>query len=64
MLSLFANMSQRKAARVAGFMYLGLIVFGILGQVVRMSIIVPDDATETANNIMANEVKFNAANVS
>jgi len=64
MLSFFANMSQRRASRVAGFMYLGLIVFGILGQVVRMSIIVPDDATETANNIMANEVKFNAANVS
>ncbi len=64
MLNPFADMSQRKAARVAGFMYLGVIVFGIAGQVVRMGFIEPDDATETANNIMANTIKFSAANVS
>ena len=63
MLNLFAEMSQRKFAKVAGFMYLGLIVFGIASQVVRMGFIEPDDATKTANNIMANELKFNAANV-
>ncbi len=64
MLSLFTDMDQRKFARVAGLMYLGVIVFGIAGQVVRMGFIEPDDATETANNIMANEIKFSAANVS
>ncbi len=63
MLSLFTDMDQRKFARVAGLMYLTLIVLGIGGQVVRMGFIETDDATATANNIMANEVKFNAANV-
>lgn len=63
MLDLFADMTQRKAARIAGFMYLGLIVFGIISQVTRMSFIEPDDATQTANNIMANPGKFEAANV-
>ena len=64
MLNLFTDMDQKKFARVAGLMYLGVIVFGIAGQVVRMGFIEPDDATETANNIMANEIKFSAANVS
>ena len=63
MINPFADMDQRKAAKVAGLMYLGVILLGIGSQVVRMSIIVPDDATETANNIMANTIKFSAANV-
>ena len=56
--------SPQKTARVAGFMYLFVIVFGIAGQVVRMSFIEPGDAATTANNIMANEILFSAANVS
>ena len=63
MFKLFAEMSQRKFARVAGLMYLFVIVFGIAGQLIRMSFIVADDATQTANNIMGNEIVFNAANV-
>jgi len=51
-----ADSSQRKAARVAGVLYLILIVAGVLAQFfVRGSLIVPGDATATANNIMANE---------
>ena len=63
MLNPFADMDQRKAARVAGLMYLTLIIFGIGGQLTRSSFVEPDDATATANNIMANEIKFAAANV-
>ena len=58
------NTSQRKAARVAGFLYLILIVTGIIGQLARQSLIVPGDAATTANNIMANEMQFRGANVS
>jgi hypothetical protein len=53
----------KKRARIAGFMYLGVIVFGIVAQVIRMGIIVPGDATLTANNIMANGTLFSGANV-
>jgi hypothetical protein len=51
-------------ARIAGAVYLCLIVFGIGGQLARMSLIVSDNATETANNILANAMLFRAANVS
>jgi len=56
--------TQRKAARIAGFLYLGLIVFGIIGQLARSSLIVLGDAATTANNIMANEMQFRGANMS
>ena len=59
-----AETSPLVYARVAGFMYLFLIVFGIAGQVVRMSFIEPGDAATTANNIMSNEILFSAAKVS
>jgi len=52
-----ADLSQRKAARVAGLLYLILIVAGVFAQFfVRSKLIVPGDATATANNIMANEL--------
>jgi hypothetical protein len=53
----------KKWARIAGLMYLGVIVFGIVAQVIRMGIIVPGDAALTANNIMANGTLFSGANV-
>jgi len=56
--------TQRKAARVAGLLYLGLIVFGAIGHLARQSLIVSGDAATTANNIMANEMQFRGANVS
>jgi hypothetical protein len=53
----------KKRARIAGLMYLGVIVFGIIAQVIRMGIIVPGNAAETANNIMANGTLYSGANV-
>jgi hypothetical protein len=57
------DMELKKRARIAGLMYLGVIVFGIIAQVIRMGIIVPGNAAETANNIMANGSLFAGANV-
>ena len=46
--------SNKKTARIAGLLYLGVIVFGVLAEfLVRSKLIVPGDATATANNIMA-----------
>ena len=60
-----ADISLRKAARVAGLLYLMVIVSGIFAHyIVRSSLIVPGDAATTANNIMANEMQFRGANVS
>ena len=56
--------SIKKTSRIAGLMYLGVIVFGIIGQLARSSLVVPGDAATTANNIMANELQFRGANVS
>ncbi len=47
--------SKRKVARIAGLLYLGLIVFGIIAQVIRMNLIVSGDATATADNIKDSE---------
>ena len=59
MLSRIADLSQRKAARVAGVLYLLLIVFGVFAELfVRESLIVPGDAATTASNIMASEGLF------
>jgi hypothetical protein len=59
----FADMDQKGFSRVAGWMYLGVIAFGIGSQVVRIGFIDAEDATKTAENIMANEIGFAAANV-
>ena len=47
-----------KTARIAGVLYLLLIVFGITAQVIRSSLIVIGDAAATARNIMASEWLF------
>jgi hypothetical protein len=57
--------SQRKLARVAGFLYLVIIVAGIFAEFfVRQSLIVPGDATATASNIIAFEGLFRLGIVS
>jgi hypothetical protein len=50
--------SIKKTARVAGFLSLLVIVFGIFAEFVRQSLIVPGDAATTVNNIMASESLF------
>jgi hypothetical protein len=51
--------SDKKTARVAGLLYLTIIIAGIFAEfVVRSSLIVAGDATATANNIMASEGLF------
>jgi hypothetical protein len=62
-LTVFDSENLKKTAQVAGLFYLGLIVFGIIGQVARSSLIVPDNAAETASNILASEMQFRVANV-
>jgi len=64
MLNRISDISQRKVARVAGLLYLGLIVFGIFAQVVRKNLFVPGDTATTASNIMASESLFCLAFVS
>jgi hypothetical protein len=54
-----ADISPRKVARVAGLGYLIIIIAGIFAEfIVRSSLIVPGDATTTANNILASEWLF------
>jgi hypothetical protein len=51
-----AETSPLTYARVAGLLYLIIIVFGIFSEVfVRSSLIVAGDATATATNILASE---------
>ena len=60
-----ADLSQRKAARVAGVLYLIVIVAGVFAQFfVRSKLIVPGDATATANNILASQMLFRIGFVS
>jgi hypothetical protein len=54
--------SDKKMARVAGLLYLILIIAGIFAEgYVRQSLIVPGDAAATANHIMASEGLFRTA---
>ncbi|UGV41376.1 DUF4386 domain-containing protein [Methanococcoides orientis] len=65
MINRIADISQRKAARVAGLLYLMIFVFGIFAEAfVRQSLIVPGDAATTVNNIMASESLFRLGFVS
>jgi hypothetical protein len=51
--------SQRKLARIAGLLYLVIIISGIFAQFfVRMGLVVPGDAATTASNIIASEGLF------
>ena len=53
------EISLRDAARIAGFGYLMVFIFGIFGNFfVFEKLIVPGDAVTTANNIKANESLF------
>ena len=57
-----ADISQRKAAIVAGSAWLIIIILGIFAEFfIRMQLIVPGDAATTANNIMASELLFRIA---
>ncbi len=59
MTSRTADTSIRKAAIVAGFGLLIMTIFAVFADsFVFQKLIVPEDATTTANNIMANEMQF------
>lgn len=49
---------RRRSARIAGLMYLSVIIFGISAQVVRMSLVDPDDAVATVESISSNGTLF------
>ncbi|NOY60637.1 MAG: DUF4386 domain-containing protein [Calditrichaeota bacterium] len=54
-----ADISQRKAAIVAGVSFLIMFIAAIIAEfLARQSLVVPGDAATTANNIMANELLF------
>jgi len=54
-----ADISQRKAAIVAGVVVLIMFIAGIIAEFLsRRSLVVPGDAATTVNNIMANEMLF------
>jgi hypothetical protein len=57
--------SSLQTARIAGFLYLMVIVFGMFALMyVRPSLIVPGDAATTASRIMASEALFRVGVVS
>ena len=57
--------SPQKTARVAGFLYLIIFCLALFAELfVRQSLIVPGDATTTANNIMASDGLFRIGIVS
>jgi hypothetical protein len=54
-----ANSSLRKAALVAGLGLLAMTVFAVFAiYFVFQKLILPGDASETVNNILANELRF------
>ena len=59
-----ADMSLRKAAIVAGFALLSIIIFALSAGLFFQGLIVPEDAATTTNNIMASEGLFRAGIVS
>ena len=59
-----ADISQRQAAIIAGFGLLITIIGVIFASIFVDNLIVPGDAAETANNIMANEGLFRTGIVS
>ena len=65
MMDYITDISQRKAARLAGFFYLLVFVFGIFANYfVRMGLKVIGNATETAENIVANDFLYRLGFVS
>ncbi len=59
-----AETSPLVYARVAGFLYLLLVPLGFFGMYGSSTLVVPGDATTTANNIMASESLFRLGIVS
>ena len=53
--------SLNKTARVAGLLYLIFIILAFLGGFLYASLIVPGNAAETAQNILANEWQFRSS---
>jgi hypothetical protein len=51
----FSSITQSRSARIAGLLYLLIIIFGVTAELLRQSIIVPGDASATAINLMNNE---------
>ncbi len=49
---------NKKTARLAGFLWLLMFIFGPIAQIIRGKIFVVDDMVGTANNIMENEFLF------
>jgi hypothetical protein len=58
MLNKVVDMSQSKAARTAGLLYLLNAIFATLGVFATMDLIIPGDAVATTNNIIANEFVY------
>lgn len=50
--------TNKKTARLAGFLWLLMFIFGPIAQIVRAKLFVTGDIEATANNIMANEFLF------
>jgi hypothetical protein len=48
----FGSITQSRSARLAGVLYLTIIVFGVTAELLRQSIIVPGDASATTANLM------------
>ncbi len=51
-MKLFDFDNPKKTARIAGLMYLGIIVFGILSQVIRMGFIVDGNAASSVSTVI------------
>ena len=64
MTSAEARVSERQAAKIAGYGYLAISVLSIFANVVRVRMIEPDDAAATASNIIDSETLFRVALVS
>jgi hypothetical protein len=59
-----ARVSERQAAKIAGYAYLAISVLSIFANFVRVRTIEPDDAAATASNLMDSETLFRVALVS
>ena len=58
------DISQVKAAKYARWLYLGVVVFGIIAEVIRLNLIEEDNATATVDNIRDSELLFRLSFVS
>ncbi|MHC1708897.1 MAG: DUF4386 domain-containing protein [Methanomassiliicoccales archaeon] len=58
------NRPSKRLALTAGLLYLGLILFGVFAQVLRMGLMVPGDAAATVDNIVSSGGMLEVALVS